>query len=203
MDNGRNNTDRTMLGTGEVAGSRPPLVGAPATTDRAVRSVEISAAAAVRDGVEPAWLGSHQRDRGRATTQAMRSCAPGASSATSLTAVAPRRVRPRRPPDPVSGHAGARRAGLEDVAALRRPPVRRALPACPPASRCGFAPRGPASLPTGRNQLVVLDLDTGADKARVDIPPRARASCSPRGFGRDVYYQSLTTIARVAVRGPA
>ena len=57
-----------------------------------------------------------------------------------------------------------------------------------------------ASLRTGSDQLVVLDLDTGADKARVDIPSSCQAFLFPApGFGRDVYYQSLTTIARVAV----
>lgn len=55
---------------------------------------------------------------------------------------------------------------------------------------------------TGSDQLVVLDLDTGADKARVDVPSPSQAFLFPApGFKRDVYYQSLTTIARVAVSG--
>jgi hypothetical protein len=59
---------------------------------------------------------------------------------------------------------------------------------------------GRASLRTGCDQLVVLDLDTGADKARVDVPsPSQGFLFSAPGFGRDVYYQSLTTIARVVV----
>ncbi len=57
-----------------------------------------------------------------------------------------------------------------------------------------------ASLRTGSDQLVVLDLDSGADKARVDVPSPSQAFLFPApGFERDVYYQSLTTIARVAV----
>jgi len=48
---------------------------------------------------------------------------------------------------------------------------------------------------------VVLDLDTGAEKARAAVPSPSQAFLFPApGFGRDVYYQSLTTIARLAVR---
>jgi hypothetical protein len=88
-----------------------------------------------------------------------------------------------------------------DVAALRRPPVRRALqPVLPVLARSRMARR--ASLRSGHDQLVVLDLDTGADKGRVDIPSASQGFLFPApGFGRDVYYQSLTTIARVAVTG--
>ena len=57
-----------------------------------------------------------------------------------------------------------------------------------------------ASLPSGSDQLVVLDLDSGAEKGRVDVRSPSQAFLFPApGFGRDVYYQSLTTIARVAV----
>ena len=39
-----------------------------------------------------------------------------------------------------------------------------------------------------------------ADKARVDIPSPSQGFLFPApGFTRDIYYQSLTTIARVAV----
>jgi hypothetical protein len=90
----------------------------------------------------------------------------------------------------------------KDVAALRRPLVRRTLrPGLQALSGSAIARR--ASLRFGSDQLVVLDLDTGADKARVDIPSPSQAFLFPApGFGRDVYYQSLTTIARVAVVGP-
>ena len=57
-----------------------------------------------------------------------------------------------------------------------------------------------ASLRPAGDQLVVLDLDTGAEKARVDVPSPTQGFLFPApGFGRDVYYQSLTTIARVVV----
>jgi hypothetical protein len=57
-----------------------------------------------------------------------------------------------------------------------------------------------ASLASGSDQLVVLDLDTGEEKARVDVPSPSQGFLFPApGFERDVYYQSLTTIARVVV----
>ena len=46
----------------------------------------------------------------------------------------------------------------------------------------------------------MLDLDTGEEKARVAVPSPTQGFLFPApGFGRDVYYQSLTTIARVRV----
>ncbi len=61
--------------------------------------------------------------------------------------------------------------------------------------------RGPqASLRSAGDQLVVLDLDSGEERARVDVPSPCQGFLFPApGFGRDVYYQSLTTIARVEV----
>ncbi len=57
-----------------------------------------------------------------------------------------------------------------------------------------------ASLRTGSDSLVVLDLDTGAEKARVEVPSASQGFLFPApGFGRDVYYQSITTIARIVV----
>jgi hypothetical protein len=84
-------------------------------------------------------------------------------------------------------------------ALLRRPGLRRTLrPAF--AALAQFAAARRASLRTGRDHLVVLDLDTGAEKARVGVPSPAQAFLFPApGFERDVYYQSLTTIARVVV----
>jgi hypothetical protein len=87
----------------------------------------------------------------------------------------------------------------KDNPTLRRPLVRRTLqPALQVLARSAAARR--ASLLGGSDQLVVLDLDTGVDKARVDVPSPTQAFLFPApGFARDVYYQSLTTIARVAV----
>jgi hypothetical protein len=86
-----------------------------------------------------------------------------------------------------------------DVAFMRRPIVRRAVRLGSQAfARSARARR--ASLATGSDQLVILDLDTGEDKARVAVPSPSQGFLFPApGFGRDVYYQSLTTIARVAV----
>ena len=69
-------------------------------------------------------------------------------------------------------------------------------------ARCSAALGAPrrALLRAGGDQLVVLDLDSGAEKARVDVPSPIQGFLFPApGFGRDVYYQSLTTIARVRV----
>ena len=86
-----------------------------------------------------------------------------------------------------------------DVPALRAPRLRPLLrPVLAGLGALGIARR--ASLRVGRAQLVVLDLDTGADRARVAVPSPAQGYLFPApGFGRDVYYQSLTTIARVVV----
>ena len=83
---------------------------------------------------------------------------------------------------------------------MRRPPVRPADPDDGPAARALRPRPRRASLRTGSDQLVVLDLDSGEEKARVAVPSASQAFLFPApGFGRDVYYQSLTTIARVAV----
>ena len=199
MDNGRNRVDRTMLGDGRAARPRAPVVGAPRRRGRALGA----RSAGCRTGPSPTRPpGIPARrivvayDAGNAVLRAWR-----AGRRRARAAVAPRRLRPRRPPDPLPGHARARRPGL---AGRGR---RCAGPPC--AGRCGrrfqvlaqSAAARRASLRTGHDQLVVLDLDTGADKARVAVPsPVAGASSSRRpGFGRDVYYQSLTTIARVVV----
>jgi hypothetical protein len=48
--------------------------------------------------------------------------------------------------------------------------------------------------------MVVLDLDTGEEKARAAVPSPSQAFLFPApGFDRDLYYQSISTIARVAV----
>ena len=82
---------------------------------------------------------------------------------------------------------------------LRRPPVRRVARALGPL--LGRLPAArEAALRQASDRLVVLDLDSGAEKARVEVPSPTQGYLFPApGFGRDVYYQSLTTIARVAV----
>ena len=84
-----------------------------------------------------------------------------------------------------------------------RPPpplIRRATR--PLLARVGLLPaarRVAARLGPG-DRLVVLDLDSGEQKASCTIPSPSQAFLFPApGFDRDVYYQSLTTIARAAV----
>jgi hypothetical protein len=75
-------------------------------------------------------------------------------------------------------------------------PLLRAVGSYIPRTRLGTR----AALAGGGDELVVLDLDTGAEKARVAVPSPIQGFLFPApGFGRDVYYQSLTTIARVIV----
>jgi hypothetical protein len=61
-----------------------------------------------------------------------------------------------------------------------------------------------AALPIGSDSIAVLDLDTGREKARAAIPSSSQAFLFPApGFDRDIYYLSMTTIARVAVESAA
>ena len=72
-------------------------------------------------------------------------------------------------------------------------------PSARPARAAALRPAKPLLRFAG-DRLVVLDLDSGADKARVEVPSPTQGFLFPApGFGRDIYYQSLTTIARVAV----
>jgi hypothetical protein len=200
MDNGRNHTDRTMLGTGE-APDPVRLWWARRDDDRAVRSAEISGLAFGTESNPPAWDPTSgvvvAYDAGNAVLRAWR-----------LTGddLVPLWRRDR------FAHAGHLilypdtrelvAQDWKDSSALRRRFVRHSLrPALQVLAQSAAARR--ASLRTGRDQLVVLDLDTGADKARVDVPSPSQGFLFPApGFERDVYYQSLTTIARVAVSGP-
>ncbi len=81
---------------------------------------------------------------------------------------------------------------------LRRRPVRAVARAIGPWVARRATLRG--ALAPGRDQLVVLDLDSGAEKARVEVPSFMQGFLFPApGFDRDLYYQSLSTIARVRV----
>jgi hypothetical protein len=199
MDNGRNEVDRTMLGTGS---SPDPvrLWWARRDDDRAVRSVEISGLPFGTESNPPAWdpIGGVviAYDAGNAVLRAWRLVGDDLEPLW------------RRDGFAHAGHLILYPDTRELVAqdwkdrpVLRRPLVRRALaPALQAFAGSALARR--ASLRTGSDQLVVLDLDTGADKARVDVPSPSQGFLFPApGFKRDVYYQSLTTIARVAVSG--
>jgi hypothetical protein len=199
MDNGRNHVDRTMLGSG--ASPDPVRLWWVRRDDaRAIRSVEISGLPFGTESNPPAWDPAGRvvvaYDAGNAVLRAWR--------------LRGDELEPlwRRDGFAHAGHLIVYPDTRElvaqdwrDLPALRRRLVRRTLT---PAMQlfAGFPAARRASLRAGSDQLVVLDLDTGADKARVDVPSPSQAFLFPApGFERDVYYQSLTTIARVTVRG--
>jgi hypothetical protein len=196
MDNGRNRTDRTMRGSGEQAG--PVRLWWARLDDGTTRSTEISGMPHGTESNPPGWDPEGRivvaYDAGNAVLRAWR------MSGDEL--------------EPLWRRDGFAHAGhlilypdtrelvaqdWHDSEVLRRPLVRRALrPAFQLLARSAAARR--ASLAGGSDQLVVLDLDTGEDRARVSVPSPSQAFLFPApGFGRDVYYQSLTTIARVVV----
>jgi hypothetical protein len=85
------------------------------------------------------------------------------------------------------------------VAALKRGASRRLVAASGPIFARSAAFRR-ASRSLGGDSLVVLDLDTGDEKARVEVPSSIQGFLFPApGAERDVYYQSLSTVARVTV----
>jgi hypothetical protein len=198
MDNGRNRTDRTMLGSGEAA-SPVRLWWARRDDGEAVRSVEISGLPFGTESNPPGWDPEGRivvaYDAGNAVLRAWR------LEGDELTDLW------RRDGFAHAGHpivfSDTRELVVQDWRdwePWRRPAVRpltRVLGQL--MAQSGLA-RGPASLRLGSDQLVVVDLDSGEDKARVDVPSPSQAFLFPApGFERDVYYQSLTTIARACV----
>jgi hypothetical protein len=196
MDNGRNDTDRTMLGAGEQEG--PVRLWWAGHEDGIPRSAKISGLPYGTESNPPGWDPERgiviAYDAGNAVLRAWR--------------VAGDELEPlwRRDSFAHAGHLilypDTRELVVQDWSdseVLRRPLVRRALrPAFQALSRSATARR--ASLASGRDRLVVLDLDSGEDKARVAVPSPSQAFLFPApGFGRDLYYQSLTTVARVVV----
>jgi hypothetical protein len=197
MDNGRNRVDRTMLGSGDHPD--PLRLWWARRDDGTTRSEEISGLPFGTESNPPGWDPEGRivvaYDSGNAVVRAWRS---------EGDALAPLWRR-----DGIA-HAGhlilypdTRELVVQDwrdAPALRAPVLRPALrPALRVLARSAAARR--ASLRTGSDQLVVLDLDTGAEKGRTAVPSPTQAFLFPApGFGRDLYYQSLTTIVRVAVR---
>jgi hypothetical protein len=94
------------------------------------------------------------------------------------------RVRP-----PLGSRAAAallERAGGGLTALARRPAIARALGAA-----------------TGED-VVVLDLESGEERGRARVPAPMQSVCFPApGWRRDVYYCSLSTVARVVVSSKA
>ncbi len=196
MDNGRNHVDRTMLGSGEA--SSPVRLWWARLDDASVRSVEISGLPHGTESNPPAWDPERRivvaYDAGNAVVRAWRLEGDelvdlwrrdGLAHAGHLILY----------PDTRELVVG----DWTDSPALRRPLVRPLVRGFTQLfGRSARARR--ASLSSGHDRLVVLDLDTGADKARLDVPSPSQGFLFPApGFGRDVYYQSLTTIARVVV----
>ncbi len=196
MDNGRNHTDRTMLGSGDDPD--PLRLWWARRDDGATRSVEISGLPYGTESNPPGWDPKGRivvaYDAGNAVVRAWRLEGDelrdlwrrdGLAHAGHLILY----------PDTRELVVGDWR----DWPSMRRRWVR-------PLTRIGGqllarsnAARR-ASLRSGSDSLVVCDLDTGAEKARVEIPSASQGFLFPApGFGRDLYYQSLTTVARVVV----
>ena len=197
MDNGRNRVDRTMLGSGDHPD--PLRLWWARRDDGTTRSVEISGLPFGTESNPPGWDPENRivvaYDAGNAVVRAW--------------SLVGDELQPLWRRDGIA-HAGhlilypdTRELVVQDwrdAPLLRAPALRPTLrPALRVLARSAALRR--ASLPSGSDQLVVLDLDTGAEKARAAVPSPTQAFLFPApGFGRDVYYQSLTTIARLAVR---
>jgi hypothetical protein len=197
MDNGRNHTDRTMLGSG-VDASAVRLWWARHDNSDTVHSVEISGLPYGTESNPPAW----DPERGvvvayDAGNGVIRGWRLEGNELIDLW---------RRDDIAHAGHLILYPDTRELVVGdWRDAPWMRSRAVRPLTRATGqllvrSAAARRASLRTGADQLVVLDLDTGTEKARAEIPSPSQGFLFPApGFGRDVYYQSLTTIARVAV----
>jgi hypothetical protein len=197
MDQGRNATDRTMIGSGTDA-APVRLWRARRDDDTALGSVEISGLPYGTESNPPAW----DPDRGvvvayDAGNGVIRGWRLDGDDLIDLW---------RRDDIAHAGHLivypDTRELVVGDWrdAAWMRSRMLRPLTRATGQLLVRSAAARRASLRTGADQLVVLDLDTGAEKARVEIPSPSQGFLFPApGFARDVYYQSLTTIARVAV----
>ena len=196
MDNGRNRVDHTMLDSGEQ--SSPLRLWWARLDDGAVDSVEISGIPYGTESNPPAWDPEGEivvaYDAGNAVVRAWRlrggELEPlwrrdGLAHAGHLIVF----------PDTRELVVGDWRGPKLLRRRLVRAVGRRVLPLF-----AGSAAARRAALRTAGDSLVVLDLDTGAEKARVAVPSPMQGFLFPApGFDRDLYYQSLTTIARVAV----
>jgi hypothetical protein len=196
MDNGRNRVDHTMLGSGEQAS--PVRLWWARHDDGSAHSVEISGLPYGTESNPPGWDPDGRivvaYDAGNAVVRAWRAAGDEL--------------------EPVWRRDGLAHAGhlivypdtrelvvgdWRDPTILRRPLVRPATRALGPLLG-RLAPFRRAALRAGADRMVVLDLDSGAEKARVEVPSMTQGFLFPApGFGRDVYYQSVSTVARVAV----
>ena len=196
MDNGRNHTDHTMLGSGESAS--PLRLWWARLDDGKTRSTEVSGKPFGTESNPPGWDPEGRivvaYDAGNGGIRAWR--------------VEGDELEPLWRRDEIA-HA-CHLVVYPDTRELvcgdwrdqpsRRGPVVRPLMRRLNGYLVHVAPIRRATARTSHDRLVVLDLDTGAEKARVDVPSPMQSFNFPApGFGRDFYYQSMTTIARVAV----
>ncbi len=198
MDNGRNHTDRAMLGTGS-APDPVRLWWVRHDDESSIASVEISGLPYGTESNPPAWDPAGgvvvAYDAGNAVLRGWRLVGD--------------ELEPlwRREHFAHAGHLIVYPDTRELIAGDWRdratPANRRVRHALSVASRPlfgGVAAARRAATRLGHDELVVVDLDTGEDKARVAVPSPIQGFLFPApGFGRDVYYQSLSTIARVEV----
>ncbi len=196
MDNGRNRVDTTMLGSGTEPD--PMRLWWARRDDGSIRSTEISGLPYGTESNPPAWDPKRgvvvAYDSGNAVVRAWQLAGNQMEPLwrrDDIAHAAHLIVYPDTREVVVGDYKGAK---LLRNRAIR--PLMRA--AGPLLGRSRAAQR--ASLAISRDSLVVLDLDTGAEKGRVEVPSPSQAFLfSAPGFERDVYYQSLTTIARVVV----
>lgn len=197
MDNGRNETDWSMRDSGEAT-DPVRLWWARRDDASAIRSVEISGLPYGTESNPPAWdpeTGTVVAyDAGNAVIRAWKLVGDELEDLW------------RRDDFAHAGHLIVYPDTRElvtqdwvDPPLLRNRGLRRAIrPGVRFAGRAAVVRRN--SKPLGYDQLVILDLDTGEDKARVDVPSPSQAFLFPApGWNRDIYYQSMTTIVRVAV----
>lgn len=197
MDNGANSVSHTMLGTGRAEG--PVRLWWVRHDDAAsIRSTEISGLPRGTQSNPPAWDRRRQvvvaYDSGNAVLRAWR------MEGDELLPLW------RREDFAHAGHVVLYPDTRELVVQDWRGPGNPSQPAVRAAVRGAMrllsrseAMRRAAAL-RGGDELVVLDLDDGAERARLPVPSPSQAYLFPApGFARDFYYQSITTIARAAV----
>ncbi|MBJ7457736.1 MAG: hypothetical protein JHD02_00965 [Thermoleophilaceae bacterium] len=197
MDNGRNATDLTMLDSAASAG--PVRLWWARHDDDQTRSVEISGLPYGTESNPPGWDPVGRvvvaYDAGNAVLRAWRMDGDELSPLW------------RRDNFAHAGHLilypETRELVVQDWQG-RTPPAwgRRMFRSQLGAVARLSAARSASLKAFGGDRLVVLDLDSGEEKGSCAVPSPFQAYLFPApGFGRDIYYQSMTTVGRVQVTG--